>query len=342
MTNSSSSSFVHLSLDEAFELSRDVLLSNGMNAQHAAAVARSAVAGQHDDCNSHGMYRLLVCVKGMRSGRISGDAVPEIHDIAPGIVRVDARSGFAQVAFDEATPVLVRKAKECGIAALSINNCYHFSALWQEVEALAEHGVAAIAMTPSHAYVAPAGGKKPLFGTNPFAFAWPRPGKHPFVFDFATSVAARGEIELAYRKNEKIPDGWALDRDGNPTNDPQEALQGAMLPFGSYKGSALSAMIELLAGPLLGDLMSFESLDLDGGVGITPFHGELIIAFSPERFAGGDAQENHERAELLLQHIVGQGARLPSQRRFAARTKSFKEGVHLDESLFKEICALRT
>ncbi|SAL44174.1 malate/L-lactate dehydrogenase [Caballeronia arvi] len=332
---------MQLSLDEAYALSRDVLLSNGMNEQHAAAVARSVVAGQRDECHSHGMYRLLVCVKGMRSGKVSGDAVPEIHDIAPGIVRVDAKSGFSQVAFDVATPVLVRKARECGIAALSINNCYHFSALWQEVEALAEHGVAAIAMTPSHSYVAPAGGKKPLFGTNPFAFAWPRPGTPPFVFDFATSVAARGEIELAHRKGEKIPDGWALDRDGHPTNDPQEALQGAMLPFGLHKGSALSAMIELLAGPLLGDLMSFESQARDGGIGITPIHGELIIAFSPDRFAGGDAQENHARAELLLQHIVGQGARLPSQRRFAARIKSFEEGVRLDESLYQEICALR-
>jgi delta1-piperideine-2-carboxylate reductase len=317
-----------------------VLSRNGMSPVHANAVARSVVAGQHDECHSHGLYRLLVCVKGLRSGKVSGDAMPELHDVAPGIVRADAKGAFSQVAFEQATPVLVRKAGECGIAALSINRCYHFSALWQEVEALAEQGVAAIAMTPSHAYVAPAGGSRPLFGTNPFAFAWPRAGQAPFVFDFATSVAARGEIELARRKNEPIPDGWAIDRDGNPTNDAEAALQGAMLPFGSYKGSALSAMIELLAGPLLGDLMSFESLEYDAGAGITPFHGELVIAFSPQRVAGGAAAGSAERAELLLQRIVDQGARLPSQRRFAARARSFKEGVHLDRALYDEIRAL--
>ncbi|WP_277183643.1 Ldh family oxidoreductase [Caballeronia sp. BR00000012568055] len=331
---------VNLTIRAAYELASDVLVRNGMSALHADAVARSVVAGQHDECHSHGLYRLLVCVKGLRSGKVSGNAMPALLDVAPSIVRVDARSAFSQVAFNQATPVLVLKARESGMAALSINNCYHFSALWQEVEALAEQGVAAIAMTPSHAYVAPAGGKQPLFGTNPFAFAWPRPGKAPFVFDFATSVAARGEVELALRNQQPLPDGWAIDRNGDPTNDPHEALQGAMLPFGSYKGSALSAMIELLAGPLLGDLMSFESLEHDGGARITPFHGELIIAFSPERFSGAALEANRARAEVLLQRIVGQGARLPSQRRFAARARSFREGVHLDEALYKEICAL--
>ncbi|MEX4004426.1 Ldh family oxidoreductase [Paraburkholderia sp. EG285A] len=340
MTNPSQP--VRLSIAEAYQLSYEVLLSNGMNARHAAAVAKSVVAGQHDECHSHGMYRLLLCVKSMRSGRVSGEAVPEVRDVAPGLVRVDARSGFSQVAFDEGAPALLRKARECGVAALSINNCYHFSALWQEVEALAEQGVAAIAMTPSHANVAPAGGTKPLFGTNPFAFAWPRRAKHPFVFDFATSVAARGEIELAARKDQQLPDGWAVDCNGNPTNDPQAALGGAMLPFGEHKGSALSAMIELLAGPLLGDLMSFESLQVDNGNEIAPLHGELVIAFAPDTFAGGSADGNYERAELLLDHIVGQGARLPSQRRFAARIRSFKEGMLLDGALYNEIiCALR-
>jgi LDH2 family malate/lactate/ureidoglycolate dehydrogenase len=339
MTSPSSS--VLLSLDEAFRLSQDVLLRNGMNARHASAVARSVVAGQRDECHSHGMYRLLVCVKGLRSGKVNGNAEPVVTDVSPALTRIDANAGFSQVAFDVGAEPLVRKAKEVGIAALAINNCFHFSALWQEVEELAGLGVAAIAMTPSHSYVAPAGGSRPLFGTNPFAFAWPRPGDFPFVFDFATSMVARGDIELAKRKGEKIPLGWAVDSEGLPTDDPARALEGAMLTFGSYKGSALSAMIELLAGPLLGDLMSFESLRVDAGEAITPYHGELLIAFGPDRFAGEEGvTSNYQRAEHLFSAIVDQGARLPSQRRFEARARTSHEGVRIDRTLFNEIAAL--
>ncbi|SMG53500.1 Ldh family oxidoreductase [Paraburkholderia susongensis] len=334
-----SSPFVVLSLDDAYELSFGALLRNGLDERHAAAVARSVVSGQRDECHSHGLYRLLVCVKGLRTGKINGNANPEVFDMSAALTRVDAHGGFSQVAFDVGAEHLVRKAKEVGIAALAINNCFHFSALWQEVEQLAELGVAAMAMTPSHSYVAPAGGNKPLLGTNPFAFGWPRPGKFPFVFDFATSMVARGDIELAKRKKEKIPFGWAVDQDGMPTDDPGRALEGAMLTFGSYKGSALSTMIELLAGPLLGDLMSFESQQVDAGAAITPFHGELLVAFSPQGFVGSKdgATANHERAESLFNAIVDQGARLPSQRRFEARAKAIREGVRIDRALYEDI-----
>ncbi|MEX3815388.1 Ldh family oxidoreductase [Paraburkholderia sp. BR13439] len=334
------SSTVRLNLDELYRLACEVLLRNGMSQSHATAVAKSLVAGQRDECHSHGVYRLLTCVNALRSGKVSGNAEPEVIDAAPGLVRVDAKSTFAQVAFEKASPLLVRKAKESGIAALAINHCYHFSALWQEVEHLAEHGVAAMAMTPAHPCVAPAGGTKPLLGNNPFAFAWPRHGKNPFVFDFATSVVARGEIELARKKGESLPDGWALDENGQPTNDPGKALEGALLTFGSHKGSALSAMIELLAGPLLSDSMSFESLQSYAESGVPLPRGELILAFSLERFAVGTARENQEHAELLLDKIVEQGARLPSQRRFAARARSIADGVVLSESLYNEIRAL--
>ena len=332
-------SMVQLNLDELYALAYDALLRNGMSQANAAVVARSVVAGERDECRSHGMYRVLTCVNALKSEKVAGDVQPEVCDAAPGLVRVDARSTFAQVAFEAAAPLLIGKANESGIAALAINNCYHFSALWQEVEHLAHHGLAAMAMTPAHPCVAPAGGTKPLLGNNPFAFAWPRPDGNPFVFDFATSVVARGEIELARREGKSLPDGWALDRDGRPTNDPEKALEGAMLTFGSHKGSALSAMIELLAGPLLSDSMSFESQQSYADAGVPLPRGELVLAFSLDRFALGAARDNQERAEVLLNKIVDQGARLPSQRRFEARSRTIADGVLLDEALYEEIRA---
>ncbi|MET0210378.1 MAG: Ldh family oxidoreductase [Burkholderiaceae bacterium] len=332
---------VQLSLAQVHDLAVHVLTHNGMSDAHAQAIARVITAGQRDECHSHGVYRLLVTTHTLRKGKVSGTAEPVVHDRSPAIAAVDARFGFSQLAFEAGSKVLVDKARRFGIAALAINHCYHFSALWPEVEALAEQGLAAIAMTPSHAWVAPAGGTRPALGTNPLAFAWPREGKLPYVFDFATSAAARGEIELHRRSGTPIPEGWGIDATGQATTDATAVVQGgAMLTFGGHKGSALSTMIELMAGPLIGDLTSLDSLELDAGAGSTPCHGELIVAFDPAHFGLGDLQGDRARAERLFSTIEAQGARLPSQRRFAARARSIANGVQLPRALYDDVMAL--
>ncbi|MCO6060442.1 Ldh family oxidoreductase [Pseudomonas sp. MOB-449] len=331
---------VNLSLEEVHELSRNVLIKNGFSVAHAEAIARVITAGQRDECQSHGVYRLLVCVRSLREGKVQPAAIPTLTDRSAAIVAVDAHQGFSLLAFENGLPVLAKKAKEVGIAALVINNCFHFSALWPEVEAIAAHGLAALALTPSHSWVAPAGGTKPVFGTNPVAFAWPRRSGNPFVFDFATSAIARGDIELHRRSSKEIPLGWAVDADGKPTTNPTAALAGAMLTFGGHKGSALSAMVELLGGALIGDMISKESMAFDEGVGASPCHGELIIAFDPELFSNGRAEDADARAEKLFDAIVGQGARLPSQRRFDARPRSHERGVTIPRALFDDIQGL--
>jgi LDH2 family malate/lactate/ureidoglycolate dehydrogenase len=277
----------------------------------------------------------------LRQGKVSKHAIPRIQDRAPAIVAVDAGFAFSQLAFETGSKMLVEKARHSGIAAMAINHCYHFSALWPEVEALAGHGLAAMAMLPSHAWVAPAGGTRPVFGTNPFAFGWPRRGQFPYVFDFATSATARGEIELHRRAGKPIPAGWGVDAQGESTTNPTAVLDGgAMLTFGGHKGSALSTMIELLAGPLIGDLSSLDSIALDAGAGSTPCHGELVIAFDPRHFGLGDIEGDEARAERMFAAITGQGARLPSQRRFEARLRSEKNGVRVPRKLYSEILAL--
>lgn len=331
---------VSLSLDDVRRISIDVLKAGGLSAEHAEAIAAVVYAGQRDECHSHGMYRLLGCVRSVKEGKVNPSAVPDVVDHAPAVVRVDAHYGFSPLAFERGKPLLVEKARRTGLAAMAINNCYHFSALWPEVEAISQDGLVALAMTPSHSWVAPAGGKKPVFGTNPIAFAWPRPDGPPFVFDFATSAVARGEIELHRRAGKPIQPGWAIDGEGNPTTDATAALAGAMLTFGGHKGSALSAMIELMAGPLIGDMTSAESMAFDEGVGATPCHGELILAFDPKVFLGNDAAQHVARAEKMFDAIVGQGARLPSQRRYEARERSKANGIRIPKALYDDLQAL--
>ena len=299
----------------------------GFSPDQAGALARTIAAGERDGCKSHGVYRIEGCLRTLKAGKVVADADPQVPPPEGAILRVNAGGGFANLAFARAVPALVSRAGELGLAALVINDCVHFAALWPEVEALTEEGLAAISMCPSYATVAPAGGSAPLLGTNPFAFGWPRPGRAPYVFDFATSVAARGEIELHRRAGKPLPEGWALDAGGAPTTDPEAALAGAMLPFGGHKGSAISTMIELLAGAMIGDFTSQSALDWLGTTSLAPRHGQLVLAFDPARFSGG--RDPFTAAEVLLDAIAGQGARLPSSRRFAARERALADGITL-------------
>jgi LDH2 family malate/lactate/ureidoglycolate dehydrogenase len=301
----------------------------GLRPETAVSVARVIVAGERDACTSHGLYRIEGCLQALAAGKVAPDAVPRVHDGGGAVVEVDAGGGFAPPAFDAGADLLAARARALGMAALVIRDCLHFSALWHDVEAMAARGCASLSLCPSYAVVAPAGGTEPLLGTNPMAFGWPRPGPYPYVFDFATSVAARGEIELHRRAGTPIPEGWAVDAGGRPTTDPEAALAGAMLPFGGHKGSAISTMIELMAGAMLGEAMSREALDLCGGAGVLPRHGALVLAFDPGRFAARGGRDPLAEGERLLEAIAGQGARLPSQRRFAAREAALREGIAL-------------
>ncbi|MDQ1156472.1 delta1-piperideine-2-carboxylate reductase [Sphingomonas sp. SORGH_AS 950] len=331
---------IRMTLAELRSLARAKLLGAGLAPAHAEAVAETMVAGERDGCASHGIYRLLVAVSSINKGVVVPDAEPVLSHPAHALVRVDGGGGFAQLAFQTGKPALIEKARRNGIAALALNNVVHFAALWPEVEELAEAGLVALAFTPSHAWVAPSGGAEPVFGTNPIAFGWPRPDGPPFVFDFATSMVARGEIELHRRAGKAVPDDWGVDAEGRPTTDPAAILSGAMRTFGGHKGSALAAMVELLAGPLIGDMTSRESIDIDAGRGGSPLGGELIIAIDPKGFLGDLLPEHQARAEAMFAAITGQGARLPSARRYAARAVSLAEGVVIPADLHRDVTAL--
>ena len=332
----------HFSLGALQDFVRGALARLGLREPHLAAVADTITAGERDGGGSHGLYRMIMVARSIRAGMVDPASTPVVHDIGPALVRVESGRGFAPLAFRLGLPFLVEKTRAQGIAALAVNDCAHFAALWPDVEAVARHGLVGIACTPSHAWVAPAGGTAPLFGTNPLAFAWPRPGKDPFVFDFATSACSRGDLELHRRAGKPLPEGWGLDADGHATTSPAAVLAGAMLPFGGHKGSAIALMIELIAGPLIGDLTSKESLAADQGRGSAPLGGELIIAIDPARFAGRGLPGRNAAAEALFQAITDQGARLPSLRRYAARRRAEAEGVWVSRALLAEIDALLT
>jgi delta1-piperideine-2-carboxylate reductase len=331
-----------LSLEQVHALAWQVLRVHGVSEDHARAIADTITAAERDDCKAHGLFRLPGYVKSVRSGKVVADAVPQMRTLAPAILQVDGQYGFAPLALEVGRAPLVELTRQRGIAALAVIHIYHFAALWPEVEAVAEAGLVAFAFTAAMSYVAPAGGQRPLYGTNPMAFGWPREGHPPLVFDQASSASARGEIELHRRDARPLPLGWAIDAAGQPTTDAAAGLAGAQLPFGGYKGASIALMIELLAGALIGEVFSFEASERDNGDGGPPVGGELMIAIDPARCLGSDEQPRQSsHAEQLFASILAQeGTRLPSDRRYAARQRTPTEGVTIPTTLYEELQGL--
>ena len=326
---------VRLTLDEVHDLATAALRARGFSERHARAIADTVTAAERDECTSHGLFRIPFYVKALLAGNVSPNAEPTFRDLAPAVLQADAHLGFAPLTLQLAADPLEQRARDLGIAALCIVNAYNVAALWPETERLAERGLVAFAFTAALQYVAPAGGTKPVYGTNPMAFAWPRAGRPPLVFDQASSASARGEIQIHLRDGKPLPEGWAVGPDGEPTTDPATALAGAQLPFGGYKGAAIALMVELLAGALIGDMFSFEASASDAGNVGAPCGGEFMIAIDPARCVGDgnrDAQLAH--AEKLFAKVLEQdGTRLPSDRRFRARERTPTEGVTIPKSL---------
>ena len=332
-------SHVNLSLEQVHDLAMTALTVNGCDEKNAKAVSDTMTAAERDLCHSHGVFRLPGYIASLRSGKVNGHANPSVERLAPSVLRVDGDNGYAPLALKTARDPLAACAKENGIAAMSLIKVHHFAALWVEIESLTEQGLCAIACTAYTPSVAPAGGTKAFYGTNPMAFGWPRPGRSPMVFDQATATQARGEVMIAARDGHELPPGVGIDSEGNPTTDPNKVLEGCILPFGGYKGASIALMIELLVGPLIGERCSFEAAAADNKDGGPPRGGELLIAMDPTKF--GNSEDPYAHADRLFEALLAQeGTRLPGDRRARNREISAAEGVNIPQSLYDKIQAL--
>lgn len=307
----------NLTLDEIYALAHDTMMANGCDKANAGALADIVTRAERDGSHSHGLFRVPGYVKALRSGKVDGKAKPVVTKKSAAVVEVDGRGCFAPLAQAVGLPILAECAADTGVAALSLVNIHHFAALWPETEFLADRGLVGIACTAYMPIVAPAGSTEKFFGTNPISFAWPRPGKEPVCYDMATSAMALGDVQIAARDGRQVPPGTGLDADGNETTDPARIAAGVLLPFGGYKGSAISLMVELLAAGLTGEQFSYEAAENDNGDGGPPRGGELVIALSPALIAG-PGWEAH--VEAFMDRLTGlDGVRIPGARRHRNR-----------------------
>ena len=309
---------IKITLKEIKDLVYEVFLKQGCNLDNANALANTITKAEEDGSSSHGLFRVPGYVSSLKSGKVNGNASPKLEKTTPVILKCDADNGFSSTAHEFALPILADAAKTNGVAVLSIKGCYHFAALWPETEYLAQQNLVGFACTAFKPSVAPAGAKKAFFGTNPISMAWPRNGQDPVVFDMATATMAKGEVMIAARDGHSLPDGVGLDENGEPSNDPKEILKGVLLPFGGYKGSAVSLMVELFAAGLIGDVFSYEAQENDNNDGGPPSGGEFIMALNPEIIASPNWEEHCANFFQKLTSI--DGVRLPGSRRHKNRS----------------------
>ena len=328
---------VSLTLNDIYDLAKKTLLANGCDDETASILAELIMKAERDGSLSHGLFRLPAYVSGLKSGKINGKGKPEVKKISPSVIKVLGNNCLAPVVLKKGIPELIKAAKENGVAILAINNSHHMAAMWPETEMIAEQGLVAFACTSYKPAVAPAGATKPLFGTNPISFAWPRPGKTPVVYDMATASMAMGEVQVAKREGHKVPLGTGLNKDGKETTDPGEIADGGvLLPFGGYKGSGIAMMVELLAGALVGDNFSYETAAKDNKDGGPPSGGEFILAISPDKSSGNNWGKHSD--EFFNKMKSMDGVRLPGERRH--KNRSDKGPRNINEELVNKIKSL--
>lgn len=305
------------------------LVRAGAGRDQADIVAQSIVACQRDGSFSHGLQRLEGFLSSMRSGWLNGKCAPAVTRATPSLLRVDGDNGFSQVALATARGDILQAARDQGLGIGVFHNIHHFGALWPDVEAFAREGLLALTMVSSRSQMLGWDSSRMVFGTNPIALACPSGEADPFVFDMASSVMSQGDVLLASKAGQELPDGAGVDSAGLPTRDPNAVLNGgALLPIAGAKGSALAFMVELLAAGLSGAEFGFEERSREVAAA-TSRSGQFLLVIDPDRASAGSF---HARALTLFGALREAGVtRLPASRRYQRRRRAEREGVWLDD-----------
>lgn len=323
---------------------REVLERAGVPGKDADTVAECLVLGDLRGVGSHGMIRLPVYVRRLYAGVVKEN--PSIQVIRPysSVALVDGDNGLGPVVGMRAMDVAIELAKTNGIGFVGVRRSNHFGVGAFYVQRAIENGCVGCAISNAPPNMAPFGGRQRFLGTNPFAVGVPAAKHSPLVFDASSSVAARGKIIAAAKQGAPIPSGWAVDPEGNPTTDPDLALAGAVLPFGGAKGSAISFIIDLLAGALTGAsfgprLNTLENLEAEQNL------GHIFLAIRPDIFMPLEAVT--ERTDEIFASLIAsppavgtERVLLPGEIELKAESANRAQGVPLSEEVVNELVEL--
>jgi (2R)-3-sulfolactate dehydrogenase (NADP+) len=301
----------------------------------AESTARALVLAESQGLRSHGLSRVAQYATHLRNGRVNGAAQAKLLRRKGGALVVDAEEGLAFPACELAVREAVLLAREQGVVFAGVVRSHHCGVVVDHLRAAAAAGMVGLGFANSPAAMPAAGGRHPVFGTNPVAAVFPRRDTDPLMIDLSLSEVARGKVMLAAKNGQPIPAGWALDAAGQPTTDARAALAGSMLPLGaasSPKGAMLALVVELLVTALIGANFGFEASSFFVDEGNRPGIGQAFVIIDPGALAG--AAHYLDRIEVLVtEMLLDDGVRLPGARREALRRKAEAEGIEVADAL---------
>ncbi|MGX5664911.1 Ldh family oxidoreductase [Rhizobium daejeonense] len=321
-----------LTLEEAEARVAAACLGAGASPAAAASLARATISAEAAGNTPVGFAHLVDYLSALGQGRINGDAAPMITSPAPALIRSDADGGIAQLGFDLAFDDLVEKAKGLGIALFTQRNSFTSGELGYYPFRLAEQGLMSFAFTTGPALLTVEGASRPLYCTNPMAFAAPAGSYGPLLIDQASSSTAYVNIRSAAEHNETIPLGWAVDSKGHLTTDPHEAMRGALLAFGGSRGANIALMVEVLASGLSAanwsmDAPSFTEGDRSPGSGLT------IIAIAPALLD----EDFETRLAAQMKRLAEEGVHVPGMSKAKRMKTAASTGITVGKSLMARI-----
>jgi LDH2 family malate/lactate/ureidoglycolate dehydrogenase len=265
----------HVSASEARHFVEKILIGNGVPSDNAVVVAEYLVEADLRGVDTHGMNRIPSYMARIRQGVLAADASPSIRQITPAVAQVDGHNGFGFLAASRGMAAAIDMARTFGIGMVSVKHSNHFGMSAWVVQQALDAGMMSLVFTNSSPALPVWGGKSKLMGVSPIACGAPGGEKgRPFIMDMAPSVAARGKIYKALRRGEKIPEDWALDKEGQRTDDPAKALEGVMLPMGGPYDPSKPADV-----------------------------GHFLVAIKPDLFVS--IEQFKERMDYLYSRVVG-------------------------------------
>ncbi len=324
-----------ISIENETKLIEELLKAYDVKENEARIVAEVIVDGDLKGFSTHGIGRFPQYIKSIEAGTIKTEGDYEIEKETPGSAMINGNHKFGHYVTVKGMDLAVKKASENGVGVVGIHDSNHYGIAGYYADLASVQDMIGIVISNTEPAMAPFGGKKALLGTNPITISIPSDDINNYIcVDMATSITARGTLLQAKRKGEEIPEGLALDKDGKPTTDPSEGLEGSILPFGGFKGYALAFMFELLAGPLVSAACG---VDVQGTA--TPdvmcTKGDLLIVIDPEHFAG--SMQFKFYVDQFVNEIRAENGVIPGDREVENIRNNHANGISIDETLYEQL-----
>ncbi|MBS0206803.1 MAG: Ldh family oxidoreductase [Planctomycetes bacterium] len=335
---------VTISADSLRPFAAALFQAAGISAAESKIVADSLVESNLCGHESHGVVRVREYLDFLARGAVRANVELQVLSQTASLVVCDGQLGFGQIQMHRLIELLQPMAREQGLACGTIRRCGHVGRLGEWVERLAQNKLAGLMSVNDNGVlmcVAPPGGKQARISTNPLAIGVPT-NAEPLVLDISTSMVANGKIRVAQIAGQTCPDGWLLDANGQPTNDPSTRFAdppGTILPMGGYKGFGLGLMLDILTGGLSGGFCP------PAPAGEFECNNVLLIAFDPARFDGLNhfISQSQGLSDFVRETPPAEDSnpiRLPNDRSRQTRQTRLAHGIPLDEGTWSQLVAL--